>query len=82
ERPLDLAADRIDVAFRAGVLDDSEVIAKHLIPMQRLVCAAPDYVVRHGLPATVGELAAHASNSQRQANGRLQPWEFRVDGRP
>jgi len=82
ERPLDLAADRIDVAFRDGVLEDSEVIAKHLIPMQLLVCAAPDYAVRHGLPTTVGELAAHSCISQRQANGRLQPWEFRVEGRP
>ncbi|WP_426805964.1 LysR substrate-binding domain-containing protein [Stenotrophomonas sp. SrG] len=27
ERPLDLASDRIDVAFRDGVLEDSEVIA-------------------------------------------------------
>ncbi|WNH53620.1 LysR family transcriptional regulator [Stenotrophomonas oahuensis] len=81
ERALDLAADRIDVAFRDGVLEDSDVIAKHLIPMQLLVCAAPDYVAAHGLPERVEELGAHACISQRQANGRLQPWEFRVDGR-
>lgn len=82
ERTLDLAADRIDVAFRDGVLEDSEVIAKHLIPMQLLVCAAPEYVEQHGLPTSVADLAAHACISQRQSNGRLQPWEFRVDGRP
>jgi len=82
ERSLDLAADRIDVAFRDGVLEDSDVIAKHLIPMQLLVCAAPEYVALHGLPDSVDDLARHACIGQRQASGRLQPWEFRVDGRP
>ncbi len=82
DRALDLAADRIDVAFREGVLDDSDVIAKHLIPMQQLVCAAPGYVARHGLPDTVAALSAHTCISLRQPNGRLQPWEFRMDGQP
>ncbi len=82
ERSLDLAADRIDVAFREGVLEDSDVIAKRLIPMQLLVCASPAYAALHGLPEDVDDLARHACISQRQANGRLQPWEFRVDGRP
>ncbi len=82
ERSLDMAADRIDVAFRDGVLEDSDVIAKHLIPMQLLVCATPDYVLAHGMPESVDDLAHHACISQRQPNGRLQPWEFRVEGRP
>lgn len=82
DRGPDLAADRIDVAFRDGVLEDSQVIARQLVPMQLLVCAAPDYARRRGLPHRVEELAAHDCITLRQPNGRLQPWEFRIDGQP
>lgn len=82
ERVLDLAGDRIDIAFRDGALEDSQVIAKQLIPMQLLVCASPDYARRNGLPQIVTELDAHPCINQRLANGRLQSWDFRVDGKP
>ena len=80
EQAPDLAADRIDVAFRDGLLEDSQVIAKQLVPMQLVVCAAPDYARARGLPASVGELAAHACIGRRLPGGRLQRWDFRVDG--
>ncbi|HYG07930.1 MAG TPA: LysR substrate-binding domain-containing protein [Stenotrophomonas sp.] len=82
DRAPDLAADRIDVAFRDGVLEDSQVIAKQLVPMQLLVCASPDYARRHGLPQTLDELRHHACIGQRAPGGRLQRWDFRVDGKP
>ncbi len=81
DRPLDLAGDRIDVAFRDGALEDSQVIAKQLVPMQMLVCASPGYARRHGLPGSVEDLQSHAFINQRLANGRVQSWDFRVDGR-
>ena len=81
ERVADLAVDRIDVVFRDGRLDDSQVIAKQLIVMPTLVCAAPDYVQRHGAPAEIAQLAAHACINHRLANGRLREWVFRVEGR-
>lgn len=80
DRAIDLATDGVDVVFRDGRLEDSQVIAKQLIPMRMLVCASPDYVRRHGLPASVDDLADHACINQRLANGRLQPWEFKVGG--
>lgn len=78
--PLDFAADRIDLAFRDGRMHDSQVVAKQLVPMQRLVCAAPGYARRHGLPRHPDELAAHRCIVQRLSSGRLAPWEFRRDG--
>ena len=81
DRALDLAADRIDIAFRDGALQDSQVIAKQLIPMQMLVCASPDYARRRGLPASVDELDQHACINRRLANGRMQSWDFCVDGK-
>jgi len=81
ERVLDLAADRIDIAFRDGALEDSQVIAKQLVPMQMLVCASPAYARERGLPQVVGELDEHVCINQRLVNGRLQSWDFRVDGK-
>lgn len=81
ERAVDLATDRVDVAFRDGRLDDSDVIAKQLIPMRMQVCASPDYARLHGLPQSIDDLASHACINQRLANGRLQSWDFKVDGR-
>ena len=81
ERDADLVAARIDVAFRDGVLEDSEVIARQLIPMRSVVCAAPSYARRCGLPGSVDALAAHACIGQCLPNGRLREWTFRIDGR-
>ena len=81
ERPLDLVNDRIDVAFREGALEDSQVIAKQLIPMQMVACASSEYAARHGLPETIDDLAQHPCINQRAASGRLQPWWFKVDGK-
>jgi DNA-binding transcriptional LysR family regulator len=80
ERAIDLTTDRIDVAFRDGRLEDSQVIAKQLIPMRMQVCASPDYVRQHGVPESVDDLSAHACINQRLANGRLQSWDFKIGG--
>jgi len=77
----DLAADRIDVAFRDGTLEDSQVIARQVIPMRMLVCASPDYARRHGLPRSVDALASHACITLRLPNGRMREWDFRIEGR-
>jgi len=80
DRPTDFIADRIDVAFRNGRMDDSQIVAKQLIPMQMLVCAAPDYARKHGLPRSIEELDRHACVNFRLASGRVFEWEFKVDG--
>jgi DNA-binding transcriptional LysR family regulator len=81
DRESDLVTDRVDVAFREGMLEDSQVIAKQLIPLQSIVCASPAYAARQGLPTTVEDIAGYACINQRLANGRLRSWNFRIDGR-
>lgn len=56
---VDLAAQRVDVAIRVGSLPDSDLVATHLAPMRRIVCASPDYLARHGRPASLQELVQH-----------------------
>ncbi|GAB2796871.1 LysR family transcriptional regulator [Dyella kyungheensis] len=80
DRPTDFTSDRIDLAFREGQLEDSQIVAKRLVPMQMLVCASPGYVASHGLPRSVDELAEHSCINFRTASGRIAEWEFKVGG--
>ncbi|OXJ22532.1 LysR family transcriptional regulator [Burkholderia sp. HI2714] len=80
DRPVDFSADRIDVAFRDGRMEDSAIIARKLIPMQMVVCASPAYAQRHGLPHHIEELTRHRCINLRTASGRVTEWKFKIDG--
>lgn len=80
DRPADFISDRVDVGFRDGRMEDSEVVAKQLIPMQMIVCASPLYAKKHGVPRQVDDLAQHRCINFRNASGRVSDWEFKVDG--
>ncbi|MBB3219354.1 LysR family transcriptional regulator [Pseudoduganella umbonata] len=59
DRLVDIVAERIHVAIRIGRLDDSTLVGRKLLPNRRILAAAPAYVARHGMPATVAELERH-----------------------
>lgn len=80
DRHTDFAADRIDVAFRNGRIEDSSIIARQIIPMQMALCASKQYASEHGLPETLDDLADHNCVNFRFANGRIFEWEFKVSG--
>ncbi|MET0582788.1 MAG: LysR family transcriptional regulator [Pseudoxanthomonas sp.] len=82
DRPTDFAADRVDVAFRDGRMEDSQVVAKQLIPRRLLLCASPEYFRDRGLPQRIEDLPAHSCIAFRTASGRMSPWGFKADGRP
>lgn len=81
DRTMDFSADRVDVAFRDGRLEDSQIIAKQLIPMPMLVCASSAYGRKHGWPRHVEDLAGHTCINFRTTSGRIFEWEFKVGGR-
>ncbi|AET94241.1 LysR family transcriptional regulator (plasmid) [Burkholderia sp. YI23] len=80
DRACDFTAERVDVAFRDGHMEDSEVVAKQLIPMQMIVCASPRYAREHGLPRRIDDLDKHRCINLRTSSGRVAEWEFKVDG--
>lgn len=59
DRNVDLVGEGIDVAFRIGSLSDSSMIARALLPYRMMICAAPDYLARHGWPRHPEELSSH-----------------------
>ena len=81
DRPVDFVSEQIDVAFRDGRIEDSSIIAKQLVPMERALCASPAYAQQFGLPSSIEELDQHECINLRYPGGRVLEWEFKVDGR-
>jgi DNA-binding transcriptional LysR family regulator len=73
DRFVDLIEEGYDLALRIGALADSSLIARKLAPVNRVLCAAPAYLERAGVPRMPQELARHACLSYRQER-RTAPW--------
>jgi DNA-binding transcriptional LysR family regulator len=58
---LDPVQDGFDVTLRIAELDSSSLIARKITPIERAVCASPDYLARRGTPAHPRELRDHVS---------------------
>ena len=59
DRRVDIVEEGADLAIRIGHLSDSSLIARRLFESRLVVCASPDYLERHGVPASPEELAEH-----------------------
>jgi DNA-binding transcriptional LysR family regulator len=59
QRTVDLVAEGFDVALRGGVLRDSTLIARKLLPSGVILAANPDYLADRGTPRELAELADH-----------------------
>lgn len=71
--------DRVDVGFRIGASPQEGLIARKLFPMQLVVCAAPSYLRKYGIPETPHALAQHRCSVFRHpGNARLVPWHMKI----
>lgn len=59
DRYVDLVAEGFDVALRGGTLTDSSFLARKLSTLERVLCASPDYLQRHGSPRRPQDLGQH-----------------------
>lgn len=50
DRIIDITAEGLDVAFHLGPLEDSTLKMRVIADCPRVLCAAPDYIVRRGHP--------------------------------
>ena len=57
---MSLVDERLDLAIRIGTLPDSPLIVRRLAPSRMVLCAAPGYLRRRGVPSTPEELGSHA----------------------
>jgi DNA-binding transcriptional LysR family regulator len=56
---VDIVQHGVELAVRAGPLADSSLHARPLLREATMLCAAPAYLRRHGVPASVDELRRH-----------------------
>lgn len=59
DRIVNLAEEGIDVALRIGDLPPSGLTAVRVGHVRRVICAAPDYLRKQGVPQTPADLAHH-----------------------
>jgi len=93
---VDLIAGEYDLGIRYGTLNDSGFVARKLARNHRILCASPEYIIKHGNPSRPDELAGHRcmtlireqqahtywhfSNSYEQASVQIHPTLQSNDG--
>jgi DNA-binding transcriptional LysR family regulator len=70
----DIVGEGYDVAIRIAELSDSSLVARKLAAVQRILCASPDYISRHGKPETIDDLDHHICIPSHNS----EPW--RIEG--
>lgn len=69
-RQVNLIEEGIDLALRAGRLDDSSLVARKLAQSDLGFFASPDYLKRRGVPKKLDELAEHEVVLFRSRQGK------------
>jgi LysR family transcriptional regulator, regulator for bpeEF and oprC len=80
-RMADVIEEGIDAVVRIGVGPDSSLIMHGLGTARLIVCAAPNYLKRYGIPQTLEDLKHHNCISFVSPwTGRVFDWQFQDDG--
>jgi len=81
DRLANVYSEPVDAALRYGEPPDSGLVALPLAPAhRRVLCASPDYLARHGAPATPHELAGHDCLCFMFGEDVHDRWRFSRDG--
>ena len=80
DRKLDLAGEGLDAAFFLGVPEDSSLRIRKIADCERVLCAAPEYVARKGMPETSESLKtdAHDCLNLRYAGAPEFQWPLQT----
>ena len=72
----DFFIDQVDMALRFGKLEDSSMVSFHIATMNRITCASPGYISKHGEPAHPKSLKEHNCLLHRRAGRLFNNWEY------
>lgn len=81
DRLVDVAAEGFDLDVRVGDEIAPHLIARRLADNHRVLCAAPDYVARRGLPRTLADLGGHDCLAIKERDHPFGVWRLLCDGR-
>ncbi|WP_394245435.1 LysR family transcriptional regulator [Vibrio astriarenae] len=69
---VDLFDYGLDIAFHSGTLRNTNLVAKHLLSIERCAVASPDYIQRRGTPADDSQLFSHDAICFRHPSGHIE----------
>ncbi|WP_207458947.1 LysR family transcriptional regulator [Azospirillum sp. SYSU D00513] len=75
-----MRTDRWDMLIHVGRLPDLDVVQRKLAPNRRLLCAAPAYIERHGLPDGPKALREHRCGVVREDQADVSLWSLTGPG--
>ncbi|MEM9899115.1 MAG: LysR substrate-binding domain-containing protein [Pseudomonadota bacterium] len=78
DRIVNMVEEGFDVAVRIGPLPSSDLSAVRVGQVRRMVCGAPQYFAKHGVPQTPTDLAGHQVILNTPA-GLSTEWRFGRD---
>ena len=78
DRHVDLMEEGADLGVRIGEMTGSSFVARKICDLHRVICAAPEYLARHGTPDSPDALARHNCLAV-QGIPELQRWPFDDD---
>jgi len=78
--PPPLTEDSFDVCIRFGAPPDARVIARHIAPNRRLLCAAPAYLAKHGTPGKAATTEAIKTRGNLTTNDGEIAVNWALDG--
>ncbi|WP_434666771.1 LysR family transcriptional regulator [Paraburkholderia sp. A3BS-1L] len=77
DRIVNIEAERFDLAIRVARLPDSALIARRIGVSSRVLVCSPEYARKHGVPASLDELASRRCLCYSNAPPS-QTWSFRA----
>ncbi|WP_198650300.1 LysR family transcriptional regulator [Oceanimonas marisflavi] len=79
-RFVDLIGEGYDLVIRTGHLDDSSLIARHILDSRWIICAAPGYLSRRGKPQQPNDLLQHNCLIYSYQESGARDWLFSRHG--
>lgn len=76
DRFVDPVGEKLDLCIRLGILPDSSLICSKLAGLLRVLCASPEYLLKHGLPRTPEELERHICLQHNGCSNASLSWQF------
>lgn len=81
DRVVNMLEEGVDVGIRIGELSDSSYRALRVGHVRRVICAAPSYLKRHGIPQTPQDLKQHQVIVASSLSQNIE-WRFVDQGEP
>lgn len=77
DRLVDIVAEGFDLDVRVGDEIGPHLIARRLMSNHRILCAAPEYLARHGMPKNLQELSNHNCLPIKERDHPFGVWRLR-----